>query len=83
VAYDARMEGVRKPGTGSLLDGGGGGARSAGVRSADATPGKHTLTMGLDAAQPVVRNGAPVTGVDAAAQMGPGRALDSAADEGG
>jgi hypothetical protein len=68
------MEGVRKPGAGSLLDSGGGRARSA-----DATPGKRTLTMGLDAAQPTVRNGAPVTGADAAERMGPGRALDSAA----
>ena len=78
MAYDARMDGVRKPGTGSLLDHGGGGARAgagAGARSADAMPGKRTLTMGLDAAQP----SAPAIGADAAAQMGPGRALDSTA----
>jgi hypothetical protein len=68
------MEGTRSPGQGSAIDGVGIGA--GGAKSSEASPGKRTLTMGLDAA--MAPGAAPDTGVAAIAQMGPGRPLDGA-----
>src|SRR6185436_14011360 len=68
------MEGTRSQGRGSAIDRAGAGAGSA--ASADAVPGKRTLTMALDAAMP---GAAPESGLAAIAQMGPGRPLDGAA----
>jgi hypothetical protein len=72
--YYAVMEGTRSPGQGTAIEGVGIGVGAA--KASEASPGKRTLTMGLDAS---LAQGAADTGVAAIAQMGPGRPLDGAA----
>lgn len=68
------MEGIRSPGQGAAIDGG---IDVGAAKSQEASPGKRTLTMGLDAA--MAQGAPPDTGLAAIVQMGPGRALDGVA----